>query len=154
MSPLLPIAGSAALSLASATVSAIGDGFAFATELLRQDQAATQVVTPAIELPPSAEGHKLQQALIDFARRVKDRLTAADVDLGGLIELVSDGLGGIQVGGERSDRAVIEQLVSEDHQLVAEFNELARSKGLLGRADELGNFGVLIGENDAEFVQQ
>ena len=148
MSPLLPIAGSAALSLASATVNAIGDGFAFATELLRQEQ----VVTPAIELPPSTEEQKLQQALFDFARRVKERLTAADVDVRGLIELVGDGLGGVQVGGERSDRAMIERIVSEDQQLLGKFNELARLKRLFGSADELGQFGILIGERDAEFV--
>jgi hypothetical protein len=152
MSPLLPIAGTAALSLAGETVGAIGDGFAFATELLRQDQAAA-AIPPAIELPPSDSEQKLEKALLDFAKRLKERLAAAGVDAAGLLELVSDGLGGIQVGSETADRSAIEQVLSDDPQLLAEFNALSQGhESLRGKDDRFADFGVLLGEEDAEIV--
>jgi hypothetical protein len=151
MSPLLPIAGTAALSLAGQTVGAIGNGFAFATELLRQDKAAE--IPPPIELPPSENEKKLEKALVDFARRLKERLAMAGVDAGGLLELVSDGLGGIQIGGERANRSAIEQVLSDDPQLLAEFNKLAEThQSLGGNDDRLADFGVLVGQDDAEVV--
>jgi hypothetical protein len=143
MSLLLPIAGTAALSLARETVGAIGNGLSFATELLRQDNDASQATQTAgapssIELPPSAAKEKFQQALHDFVARLRQRLASVGIDVGSL-ELESDGLGGVQVGGDRADRSAIEQVLSADEGLLAEFNawpsSTSRSKmAAIGRA--------------------
>lgn len=155
MSPLLPIAGTAALSLARETVGAIGSGLSFATELLRQDndEASAAAAPTAIALPPSAAQEKFAGALRDFVARLKQRLAAAGVELTGALDLASDGLGGVQVGSDRADRSAIEQVISGDAQLLAEFNQLAEQNESLGKSDDrLSDFGLLIGEDDAEVV--
>jgi len=155
MSPLLPIAGTAALSLARETVGAIGSGLSFATELLRQDNDAARAASePApIDLPPSAAQERFEQALADFVARLRQRLAILGIDVGDPLALESDGLGGIQVDGERPDRAAIEQSLAGDPQLLAEFQKLAEQyAALMGGDDRLGDFGLLIGEDCVEVV--
>jgi hypothetical protein len=153
MSPLLPIAGTAALSLAGETARAIGSGLSFATELLRQDNDAATAPRP-IELPPSPAEQRLEQAIRDFVNRLRERLASAGIELAGPLVLESDGLGRIQVGGERSDESAIEDAVGDDR-LLAEFNRLAEMQESLGnRDDRLGDFGLLIADEEAEVIWQ
>ncbi len=155
MSPLLPIAGTAALSLARETVGAIGSGLSFATELMRQDndRLAESAAPQPIALPPSAAEEKFEAALRDFVSRLRQRLATAGIDASGTLELTSDGLGGVQVGGDRADRSAIEQALAEDPQLMAQFSALAEQQAALGGGvDQFADFGLRIGEEGAEVV--
>jgi hypothetical protein len=151
MSPLLPIAGTAAISLAGETVGAIGNGLAFATELLRQDNDAARAASapPPIELPPSPAQSKFEQALRDFVARLKQRLAAAEIALSGPLVLESDGLGGIQVEGEMVDERAIEQALDQDAQLLAEFDRLAKEHAASGGALPTRGFTLLVYGDDA-----
>ena len=155
MSPLLPIAGTAALSLARETVGAIGSGLSFAAELLRQDNDEARAARePApIDLPPSAAQERFEQALADFVARLRQRLAVLGIDLDEPLALEGDGLGGIQVDGDRPDRAAIEQSLAGDRQLLAEFQQLAEQYAALGGShDGLGGFGLVIGGEEAQAV--
>ena len=157
MSPLLPIAGTAALSLAGQTVGAIGNGLSFATELLRQDNDSARAASPPppIDLPRPPAQSKFEQALREFVTRLRQRLASAGIDLSGPLVLESDGLGGIQVGGDRIDESAIEQAIADDGQLAAEFNQLAEEQRSLGRDDDrLRDFGLLIADEEADVIWQ
>ena len=154
MSPLMPIAGAAALSLAREAIGAIGSGLSFATEVIRQDHAAvSQSSSSPLERPVSLAQHEFEQAIRDFVARLRQRLAAAGVELSGSLELKIDGLGGIEVGGNRSDEWAIEGALAADGQMLAEFNRLAEWCASLGDSDDLRrNFGLLVTGEDAEVL--
>jgi hypothetical protein len=95
----------------------------------------------------------LATALREFVAKLRQRLAVAGIDLTGPLEVTSDGLGGVQVGSERADRAAIEQALSGDEQLLAEFHNLAEQHQALADDDaRLADFGLLIQDDDAEVV--
>jgi hypothetical protein len=152
MSPLLPIAGTAALSLARETVGAIGSGLSFAAQLLRQDNDAA-LAAPPIALPASAAGEQFDNSLAAFVAHLRNRLASLGIDVREPLELESDGLGGIQIGGDRADRAAVEQALTGDRHLLDEFQKLAEQFAALGgEYDKVGKFGLLVGEDGAEVI--
>ncbi|HEX5106717.1 MAG TPA: hypothetical protein VFV87_23010 [Pirellulaceae bacterium] len=154
MSPLLPLAGTAALSLARETVGAIGNGLSFATELLRQDRRAASPTEPEPNAVATSDASaRFEEALCSFVARLKQRLAAAGVGLNDPLELTDDGLGGIQVAGDRFDRAEIEQLLAADRQLVSEFQRLAeQQQALAADAAQMSSFALRITSGEAEVV--
>jgi hypothetical protein len=121
VSPLIPAAGIAAMALARGAAGAVQGGLAFAAELLRPDDSQQ----PAPIIAPVPRPEEFQAALRDFAGKLRERLAAAGVSASHEIELLSDGLGSIQVSGDHPERALIEQTINGDAGLLAEFHALA-----------------------------
>lgn len=154
VSPLLPVAGIAAATLAQGAVAAVDRGLSFAAELLRPSKP-TEVA--AANSKNEITGQKFEQAVRDFARRLQERLAMAGVSSSQPIELVSDGQGGVQVSGDHPERALIEQTLNGDQQLLTEFQKLADQCRQLAPSEEerdRRDFGLfLAGEEVQPFLK-
>ena len=151
MSALLPFAGVAAASLAREAVSAVGSGLSFAAELVRQGRGeAPEPATGESEF--SAAREQIAAALSQFARRLRQHLEAAGLAVSGPIELVADGLGGIEVGGNHPQQSSIEQLLAADESLRDQFASLAEGFELLSDDTGRREFGLLIDGDEAEVI--
>ena len=89
--------------------------------------------------------------------RLQQRLAAAGVASSQPLELVSDGLGGVQVSGDHPDRALIEQTLNGDPALLAQFQQLGQQSRQLSpseRERDRRDFGLVIaGEQVSPFLQ-
>jgi hypothetical protein len=122
---------------------------------LRQDNDVARGASEPlpIDLPSPVAQERFEQALADFVARLRQRLAILGIEVSDPLTLESDGLGGIQVAADRADRAVIEQSLAGDEQLLAEFQKLAEQYAALeGSEDRLGDFGLLMHERGAEVI--
>lgn len=150
LSPLLPAAGIAAAALARGAVSAVESGLSFASQLCRGDSPPDP---PPVDVQPTRP--EFEADLRDFSRLLQQRLAAAGVGQSGQLDLVSDGLGGVQVSGDHPDRARIEQTLNGDVALLARFQQLAEQAKALNPTDDSPDrrdFGLAIaGDKVATF---
>jgi hypothetical protein len=82
---------------------------------------------PAAAIPLADRERSWQAALDSFRTQLGQKLAAAGVNLNEPIEIQDDGLGGLQLGGNLADRDLIEQTLSGDAGLAAQFQSLAKS---------------------------
>ncbi|MDX1948783.1 MAG: hypothetical protein SFU86_25570 [Pirellulaceae bacterium] len=146
---LIP-AGIAATTLARGASAAVESGLSFLSQLGGGESPTSK--SPAAATPDRQE---FEARLRDFAHQVQQRLSASGAGSTGPLELVSDGLGGVQVSGDHPDRARIEQVLSGDAALLARFQQLADEAKQLNPAEnspDRRDFGVsLAGDKVATF---
>jgi hypothetical protein len=148
VSPLMPAAGIAAAALARGAVSAVESGLSFAQELLRPAPDTKPVPT---EKPPTKQ--EFAAALQKFVARLQAILNAAGASSSQPLELVSDGLGGVQVAADHPHRSLIEQTIGGDSALLAEFDELAKQFRELAPTTEerdRRDFGLVVAGDEIE----
>jgi hypothetical protein len=151
LSPLLPIAGVAAASLAREAASAVESGLSFAAELMRQGRGEAAVpATGNWEINQARE--QFTAVLWQFARRLKQHLAAAGLVVSGPIELAADGLGAIEVGGNHPQAPTIEALLAADDSLREQFASLAERYELLSDGGRRHEFALLIDGDEAEVI--
>ena len=151
LSSLASVGGIAALAAVREAASAVGSGFSFATELVRQaggnESAASEPV------PADTAYSRFSASLGQFAERLRQRLAQIGVDLTSTLELSADGLGGIEAQGPEPDRAALEALLASDESLHREFTILAGE-----HADLTGlsrhDFGLLLAPDRVEVLSE
>lgn len=143
ISPLFSIAGAALAPLARDVVEQLGDGLSFEKLLGRDGRAQAggtdaSLADPHAGFPASPEAALLEairrqplKELEAYVDRLRDRLSAAGIDLSEEIALTLGSRGEIQVDGLHPDRAAVEELLAGDTQLTSTFRQLANA--LAGR---------------------
>jgi len=116
-------AGAAAVTAGRGAAAALGNGLSFVAELAKAAGGADERA-PAPEAGDSLAG-ALQRRVAELTERIRRQLATAGVGLMQPVELVSDGLGGVAVGGSHPQRAAIERAISDDVLLERDFARLA-----------------------------
>lgn len=137
ISPLLSMAGTALVPLARDLVEQISDGLSFQQMLGSRGagDAAPGVAAsghaPAI-FPASPEAARLEairrqphRELAALVDRLRERLSAAGIELSAPVPLKIGVGGDIQVDGDHPQRAAIEDLLNADAQLTSTFRQVA-----------------------------
>ena len=122
--PLLPIGGAALAGLVSHTLNKLEPGEFLRHLLGSADASDTSRTTDSVQ-PPVSTKIDIAELLPDLAKNLKQRLSAAGVDLSQAITLKVDDYGEVVLDGEHIDRMHIEQLLAEDPQLRSDFLEVA-----------------------------
>lgn len=113
----------------------LADGFSFAEQLLRSEDAAGQGAAASGDPTPAEAQSEFQAELDRFRKQLQDRLAAGGVDLSRPITLRSDGFGGVEIDGDHPDRSLIEQIVGRDAELTAAFQRLATRHASIAAGD-------------------
>lgn len=139
ISPLLSIAGTALAPLARDVVEQISAGLSFQKLLGRDDASrATDATAPithsTASFPASPAAAQLEairrqplQELETLVDRLRERLSAAGIDLSEAIPLKVGNRGDLQVDANHPDRATIEDLLAADSQLTSTFRLVANA---------------------------
>jgi hypothetical protein len=116
---LLPIGGAALGVLASRAISGLSQGLSF--QSLMAEPKKDPSTTSVIETQPILN---LDEALPKFTRRLYERLHAEGVDLSQPFSLKYTASGSVVLDGDHPDRATIEDILSQDHQLALELKAI------------------------------
>jgi hypothetical protein len=151
LSPLTSVGGIAALAAVREAASAVGNGFSFAKELVRQASGKEAEASEADQANTAYS--RFSASLGQFADRLRQRLAQIGVDLTSALELSADGLGGIEAEGPEPDRAALEALLASDESLQREFTNLASEHAeLTGHSRH--DFGFLLTPDGVEILPE
>ena len=137
ISALLTLAGNALAPAARDVVQHVAEGLSFQNLLGREKATSTDgghdmTAPDHPKLPPSPEAAQLAaiqrqplEELQAYVDRLRDRLSAAGIDLSETISLKVGSRGEIQVDGTHPHRAEIEELLAGDARLTSNFRLLS-----------------------------
>ncbi len=132
LSPLIPFAG---LALGSAAVGSVRELAAGASDFLSALRGDAEVVESSTDTDPQPSSAELLER---FRKRLTDKLAAFGIDISQPLVLKPDGRGGIYADENHPECSRIEQLMSLDPQLTADFQEIASRIGYDGDWPQFG----------------
>lgn len=123
LTSLLPIGGAALGMLAARTLAGLTENLSFQSHLLgsqasNSDKSSTGSTDTRVTV-------NLEKSLPQLVSDLHERFLAAGVDLSQPIVLKDDGHGGLLVDGDHPDRSLIEDILSQDSKLSADFQAVA-----------------------------